>query len=173
MIIRYILVFILFWNFLDAFELEDIKNLNIYNIKGNFTQEKILKGYNQTLTTKGIFELKNNELYWTTQVPFLSPLKITQEGVWQYKNNQWEKINQKYDKELFLSLVYLDFEKLKKQFEIKLEGNFQQWNIELLPKDLWLKKIFSSIQIQGGDFITRMTLYEKNGDTTINTFFVP
>lgn len=172
MIRRYILFFVLFLNFLDAFELENLKSLNTHNVKGDFTQEKILKGYNQTLTTKGSFELKDGELYWTTKIPFLSHLKITQEGVFQYKNNEWAKINQNYDKELFLSLIHLDFDKLKKEFQIKLEGTSKQWDIELLPKNMWLEKIFSSINIQGGAFITKMTLYEKNGDTTINTFSI-
>ena len=160
-----------------TFELQHLSSLKHENLKGDFTQTKILKEFNQTINFSGNFKLENNTLFWEIQTPIHNLLKITQDGIFEKQNNAWIKLNSSYDKELFLDIVYLNFEALERYFAITPKGNIEQWSITLTPKNIFMQKIFTSITLKGGKnnqkpFITEMIFIEKQGDITTTRFKV-
>lgn len=89
-----------FVGFIEAFSLEDLqdnikKSLSGKTMQGNFTQEKQLKGFSNTIKSFGTFSLvaKNGEvseektLFWEIHFPIKSTLKITPKGVFQKELN--------------------------------------------------------------------------------------
>ena len=154
-----------------AFSIEDLSNIKRDNIKGDFVQSKRLRGFKNALVSYGSFSIINNELFWDTTKPTISHIKITSEGIFTLQNNEWVQTSQNYDRGLFLSIIRLDFEKLKDSFDFEISGDIYAWQLVLLPKGL-LKNIFRKIEISGGKFVNRVLLVESNGDFTENTFVV-
>lgn len=96
-----------FVGFIEAFSLEDLqdnikKSLSGKTMQGNFTQEKQLKGFSNTIKSFGTFSLvaKNGEvseektLFWEIHFPIKSTLKITPKGVFQKELNPQNQTTQ-------------------------------------------------------------------------------
>jgi hypothetical protein len=60
-----------------------------------------------------------------------------------------------------------DHSGLARDFDLQLEGSAQAWQLQLRPRSLLLKQIFSRIQIQGGALVERIELHETQGDRTL------
>lgn len=86
----------LFVGSIEAFSIEDLQDnikisLSGKTMQGKFTQEKQLKGFNNTIKSVGTFSLvgenpQTNEektLFWEIHSPIKSTLKITPKGVFQ------------------------------------------------------------------------------------------
>lgn len=163
--------FIIFLSNLYAFNLEYLQQIHSNSAKGEFIQNKHLKHFDQVLQSRGEFEIVNGELIWSITSPIKQKSKITKDGIWILNaQNVWQKLEQNYDKELILSLLSFDFDSIKEQFDITLNGNKSQWQLNLKPKNIWLKKIFNQINISGKERIEIMSFDEANGDKTINEF---
>jgi hypothetical protein len=163
--------FIIFLSNLYAFNLEYLQQIHSNSTKGEFIQNKHLKHFDQVLQSRGEFEIANGELIWSITSPIKQKSKITKDGIWiANTQNVWQKLEQNYDKELILSLLSFDFDSIKEQFDIILSGNKAQWQLNLKPKNIWLKKIFNQINISGKERIEIMSFDEANGDKTINEF---
>ena len=163
--------FIIFLSNLYAFNLEYLQQIHSNSAKGEFIQNKHLKHFDQVLQSRGEFEIANGELIWSITSPIKQKSKITKDGIWiANAQNVWQKLEQNYDKELILSLLSFDFDSIKEQFDITLSGNKAQWQLNLKPKNIWLKKIFNQINISGKEHIEIMSFDEANGDKTINEF---
>ncbi|MGB2553607.1 LolA family protein [Campylobacter sp. MOP51] len=157
---------------LFATSFEEIKsNIKTKNISGNFTQTKILKGFNNTFKSYGSFSLNENELLWQNSKPISSTLIINKDGVFQKNGDDLIKTGQNFDEKLFLALVRLDESELKKEFEYKISSSSKGWDIVLTPKNLLLKQIFTQISLSGDEFLKRLELDEVSGDKTINEFY--
>ncbi|QKF92317.1 outer membrane lipoprotein carrier protein LolA [Campylobacter sp. CCUG 57310] len=157
---------------LFATNFEEIKsNIKTQNISGNFTQTKILKGFNNAFKSYGSFSLNENELLWQNSKPISSTLIINKDGVFQKNGDDLIKTGQNFDEKLFLALVRLDENELKKEFEYKISSSSKGWYIVLTPKNLLLKQIFTQISLSGDEFLKRLELDEVSGDKTINEFY--
>lgn len=154
-----------------AFSIDDLSSIKRDNIKGDFVQSKRLRGFKNALVSYGSFSIINNELFWDTTKPVISHIKITSDGIFSLQNGEWVQTSQNYDRGLFLSIIKLDFEKLKDSFDFETSGDIYAWQLVLLPKGL-LKNIFRKIEISGGKFVNRVVLVESNGDFTENIFSI-
>ena len=56
---------------------------------------------------------------------------------------------------------------LDRDFDLKLSGEQNAWQLELTPHSLLLKQIFSAIRIDGGALVERIELIEVQGDRTV------
>lgn len=157
---------------LFASSFEEIKaNIKTQNISGNFTQTKILKGFNNAFKSYGSFALGENELLWQSSKPIASTMIINKDGIFQKKDDELIKTSQNFDEKLFLALIRLDESELKKEFEHKISSSKESWGIVLTPKNLLLKQIFTQISLNGDKFLKRIELDEVSGDKTINEFY--
>ena len=152
---------------LMGLDFNEIKSqIKTQNISGDFAQTKFLSGFNVEFKSYGKFELSQSELLYDT----LSPV-INERGIFQKSGNQLIKIDQNFDKKLFLSIIKLDKDELEKEFIFKISGDKNNWKIELTPKNLLLKQIFTRILVGGDKFVRKIVLNEVSGDKTVNDFY--
>lgn len=163
------LIFFVFFAQIFAFELSDLEKIKHENISGKFSQIKKITGFERAIQSSGAFHIKNRTLFWHTQKPLDSQIKITSEGIFALQGDSWVKTSQSYDKGLFLSIINLDFAALRENFELHLSGDENAWILVLNPKGL-IKNIFENIEIRGDSRVNRILLIEKNGDSTLNIF---
>ena len=168
-----ILIGVLAWlsvAFGGAFSLDDLLHIERDRIGGEWIQNKQLIAFENTIKSSGKFKIIDKELFWESTSPIESEMKLNEKHMYIKQNNQWIIANRQYDKDIFLDIINLNFENIKKNFNLQLSGSSQQWSIELKPKSVILQKIFRSIFISGGRHVQMMVLTESNGDITTTTF---
>lgn len=157
---------------LFAISAEDIRaNIKTQNIYGNFTQTKILVGFPNAFKSYGNFSLKESELIWHTLKPINAKVIIGEDGIFEQRGEGLVKIGQNFDKKLFLSIIRLDIDELKKEFDIQILSLQEGWKIDLKPKNILFRQIFSYISVFGDKFVEKIELAEVSGDKTINEFY--
>lgn len=171
-IISFLFIFFLSFN-LFAFSINDLKNSIAHeNIQGNFQQQKIITGFPKPIITEGKFTIKNKTLFWLTEKPRKSYIKINEMGIFSLSDNStWHKVESQYDKSMFLDILNFNFEKIEKIFNIKLSGDKNNWAIVMTPKTHITSKIFKDITITGNIYVSSINITEENGDKTIMEFF--
>lgn len=146
------------------------------NIQGQFVQQRFLKSLSKPMTTSGTFALMPQKgLLWQMQKPFDHILRVRSDGIMQWNGKQWlnpqqNKMAQNQQIQLFLDLLGGNTQGLEKQFTLKLEGDEQQWTLQLTPKTAIMKQIFSQIIISGDEVVRQIELHEKQGDRTLMQF---
>ncbi|ROQ54059.1 outer membrane lipoprotein carrier protein LolA [Pseudomonas protegens] len=141
-------------------------------IHGRFIQEKHLRALPQPLTSKGHFVLaKNHGLLWLLQTPLQQDYRITAQGIARRDGGGWQMLPGKSagaeQNRLFLAVLQGDSSGLQRDFELKLQGSAQNWQLQLIPRSLLLKQIFNQINIDGGELVQRIELLEAQGDRTL------
>jgi len=149
-----------------GYELGELKNIvKTDGVSGNFTQTKSLAGFNKSIKSTGEFRLETLE-------PVTSKVFINKDGIFKNENGKLEKTTANFDEKLFLAIISLDENELRKEFDIKTSGSLKEWSIELSPKNLLFKQIFKSIKISGDKAVKKIELDEISGDKTLNEFSI-
>lgn len=141
-------------------------------VRGPFIQEKHLRALPQPLTSKGQFVLSRElGLLWLLQSPVRQDYRIDASGIarrspqgWQQQPGQDVAAQQS---RLFLAVLKGDHSGLARDFDLHLQGTSAAWQLQLQPRSLLLKQIFSAIQIEGGALVERIELREVQGDSTL------
>ena len=139
-------------------------------ISGKFTQNRHLRGMDKPMQTQGQFALaQNHGLLWQVETPLTLKLRLTQNGVEQWNNqqNQWIKSKQAGQSaqfELFTALLGGNISVLNQHFTPKSDGSPQNWTLTLEPKSAMMKQIFTQISVQVGNTVSQVILQEKQGD---------
>lgn len=141
-------------------------------VRGPFMQEKHLRALVQPLVSKGQFVLSREfGLLWFLRSPLQQDYRIDATGIarrspqgWQLQPGQDVAGQQS---RLFLAVLKGDHSGLAQDFDLQLQGSSTAWKLQLLPRSLLLKQIFSAIQIQGGALVERIELQEVQGDRTV------
>ena len=85
-------------------EFSEIKSqIKTQYISGDFAQTKFLSGFNAEFKSYGKFELSQSELLYDTLSPVAVSIVINERGIFQKSGNQLIKIDQNFDKKLYLS----------------------------------------------------------------------
>lgn len=141
------------------------------NVQGDFIQQRFLRSLPKPITSSGQFVLrKNHGLLWQMQKPFASDMRVKKEGIMQWNGSQWvanEKMGQSQQIQLFLGLLSGDVNSLQSQFDLNLSGSAENWQLQLEPKSLLMKQIFTQIEIRGDHTVKSIELREKQGDRTL------
>jgi outer membrane lipoprotein-sorting protein len=162
-----------------AFDLTDLQNQlqQPQSIKGDFTQQRYLRGTGKPIVAQGQFVLVPKAgLLWQMKKPFVDTMRVRKSGIEQLTaNNQWiagkqSASAQKNQVKLFLDLLAGQTGGLQSQFTLQLEGTAQNWQLHLQPKSVLMKQIFTSIDILGDGVVKKITLSEVQGDRTEITF---
>ncbi|WP_447594508.1 outer membrane lipoprotein carrier protein LolA [Aquipseudomonas campi] len=141
-------------------------------IHGDFVQEKHLRSLPQPLTSKGRFVLaKEHGLLWLLQSPLQQDYRINGNGIARRTPQGWQLVAQQnataQQSRLFLAVLKGDSTGLRQDFEPSLSGTAEAWQLELAPRGVLLKQIFTRIRISGGALVQRIELLETQGDSTV------
>ncbi len=141
-------------------------------VRGPFVQEKHLRALPKPLTSTGQFVLsKDLDLLWQLQTPLQQEYRIDGSGIAKRTPQGWQPVAQQsasaQQNRLFLAVLKGDSSGLRQDFDLKLSGDASAWTLDLTPRSLMLKQIFSAIQIQGGEQVARIELRETQGDSTV------
>lgn len=157
-----------------AFTLDDLqKQLSEPAVvKGPFIQEKHLRALPQPLLSKGRFVLaRDHGLLWLLQTPLRQDYRIDASGIARRDPSGWRTLPGRSagaeQNRLFFAVLQGDSSGLQRDFDLALSGTAQQWQLQLTPRSLLLKQIFTHIQIAGGRFVERIELSETQGDSTV------
>ncbi len=141
-------------------------------VRGEFVQEKYLRSLAMPLSSRGQFVLsKQLGLLWKVRQPFAQTYRIDAQGVSLLADNVWQiqpgqNVAARQSR-LFLAVLQGDRSVLEADFTLQLQGNAQQWQLQLLPKAVFLQQIFKVIEIHGGALVERIELHETQGDRTV------
>lgn len=141
-------------------------------VRGEFIQEKHLRSLAFPLSSAGQFVLsKQHGLLWQVQQPFTQTYRIDAQGVSLLTANGWQSQPGQNvaarQSRLFLAVLQGNQQALEADFTLQLQGDAQQWQLQLLPKAVFLQQIFTVIEIHGGALVERIELYETQGDRTV------
>ncbi len=179
MLIRYVLAAALWlvstWAF--AFDEEQLAQqlADTRVLRGDFVQEKYLRGLPRPLRSDGRFVLAREGLLWDLQQPLQRMYRISRQGVALWQDEQWlVQGNQDVaarQSRLFLSVLQGDQQGLREEFDLQLSGVEQDWLLTLLPRSLLLKQIFQRIEVRGDQHVRSIELFESQGDRTLMRMF--
>jgi hypothetical protein len=157
-----------------AFDLKDLSNQlsKPSVIRGPFIQEKHLRALPQPLVSRGTFVLaKEYGLLWLLKTPVQQDYRINVRGIARRDAAGWQMLPGKsagpQQHHLFFAVLQGDSAELERDFELNLQGESNAWTLQLTPRSLLLKQIFTRIDISGGDYVQRIQLAESQGDSTV------
>ena len=141
-------------------------------LRGDFVQEKHLRGLQQPLRSTGQFVLARGQgLLWNLKKPLQRNYRISFQGVDLFRDGQWQvQGNQDAaarQSRLFLAVLQGDQQGLREEFDLQLEGTEQDWLLTLKPKSLLLKQIFQRIEVHGDRYVRSIEIFETQGDRTL------
>lgn len=145
-------------------------------LRGQFEQEKQLRGFRNPLLSRGDFVLaKDRGLLWTTRSPFASTLVLTRQhllvrqadGGTRTLGDTKASPAVSTTNALLMALLAGDTEALSRQFVLsETVGADGSWRLQLVPKAGALKKVFARIELQGDRYVRSVRLDEVRGDRT-------
>ena len=141
-------------------------------VRGPFIQEKHLRALPKPLTSTGQFVLSRDlGLLWRLQSPLQQDYRIDGSGIAKRTPQGWQSVPQQnasaQQNRLFLAVLKGDSSGLRQDFDLSLAGDATAWTLDLVPRSLLLKQIFTTIQISGGEQVARIELRETQGDSTV------
>jgi hypothetical protein len=131
---------------------------------GVFTQERQVKGLPIALVSKGKFNYDAGKgLEWRTLHPVSSELNISRDGL-----RQQGKLlaGSEVIAQALLGVFSGDFTELETFFSLSLEGNIEQWRVNMMPKSQQVATIIQSIKLSGDSSSREITIRNANGDIT-------
>ena len=142
--------------------------------KGTFEQRKQVKGFKRPLTSSGAYVVtKGQGVQWNTLKPFPSELSVKadeiasrQGGVEVFRLDAKAEPTVRLITRLLFSLLAGDLGALEAHFIASGEVGAEHWAIALVPKSDALKKVFTSITLEGDRAVRSVLLKELNGDST-------
>jgi hypothetical protein len=160
----------------DSVSQSDVRNILTKNdfIKGEFEQERILKGINRPIHSTGKFAIwRNNGIYWETSKPLFQAASFLKDNVYYWSNeNTYElvrdgvfRVNEKIS-QIMLAFFTANFEQIEKDFNIDLAITDKTWTIVLTPSNIYVSKAIERVVIGGMEHIENVVLDLATGDST-------
>lgn len=175
---RFLLTLLLLWSVAaHAVALEQLQQRFASQpvIRANFVQVRTISGMAQPLVSRGQLLIAQQQgLWWQQNTPFAMTLILDDQRMVQRLSGQPPQvITADSNPQLFqfnhlLRALFQADEKVLREnfildFQDKGEGN---WQLGLIPKAAPLNKIFNRIDLQGGAFLNRIQLDDKQRDKT-------
>lgn len=146
-------------------------------VRANFSQQKKLASMNKTFTSTGqIVFAQQQGILWQVKTPVMADLIMTKTALVQKTANTQSKIRLEQNQyaamaHIFMQLMAGNQQALQKYFSIQqLNYNHQQWQMRLVPKQAQLKKLFTQIDVSGGQYVQKMLIQEPNQGQTLIQF---
>ena len=147
-------------------------------LRAHFRQEKQVAGLAAPLLYRGeLLFSQRKGLWWHQLQPFELMLLLDDSRlVQQLAGQPAEVITAQANPQLFefshllLSLFRSDTQVLARQFELGFSPGEGGWQLLLTPKQPPLNQIFLSLELAGAQSLDRLTIRDRQGDTTRLTF---
>ena len=144
-------------------------------LRGRFTQERRIKGFDRPLISSGAFVLAPGlGLIWRTERPFAIDTVITAAGLVQEVGGS-ETTRLTAARLPFLGRLYDllggalsgDWHALGSQFEMTQHGDASHWDLTLVPRAGLdpMAMPFRSITLRGGQFLDEVSIARLNDDS--------
>ncbi len=146
-------------------------------VRGTFTQEKTIKGFQHPLRSSGRFVVAQGKgIVWQVQQPFASTLRVTPDSLQSLQADgqvdfqlqaQQEPALRAINSMLF-AVMAADVTALAQHFVVQgsLQGS-DAWRLTLTPRDKMLGQWLSRIELQGDRFVREVRLLEAQGDASV------
>ncbi|MDO9213171.1 MAG: outer membrane lipoprotein carrier protein LolA [Methylococcales bacterium] len=136
--------------------------------EGEFQQEKRLKILRKPLISTGTFTYSQSKgVIWKTLTPIPSLLLVNEAHL---LTGQGEQAVPPAFGKVFKAMLGGDLQQLSEGFIITGEDKKSAWTLQLTPKDEMLKKIISSIVLNGDIELRTVEMQEVNGNSTRISF---
>lgn len=145
-------------------------------LRGEFAQEKQLKGFRNPLKSNGEFLLlRDRGVLWNTKAPFASSTRLTRkkllatlpDGSTQVLLDADTSPGMAAVNALMLAMMAGDLKALGKRFVIaETLHKDRSWSLQLTPREAGLKRAFQRITLQGDRYVRSVEISEAGGDTT-------
>lgn len=142
----------------------------------HYTQDKYLKDANLNLKSAGtIVSVKNKGILIRQTEPYQMELAVKKDSITEYSAGVVHTIKAEDNPavhsllNLILKLMNPD-ESLTEDFDCKLNGSKEKFNLTLSPKDKTLKNFFGEISLNGTENIDSLVINGTHGDTTSMQF---
>jgi hypothetical protein len=136
--------------------------------QGEFQQEKRLKILRKPLLSSGAFTYSQSKgVIWKTLTPIPSLLLVNDAHL---LTGQGEQAVPPAFGKVFKAMLGGDLKQLSDGFVITGEDKKSAWSLQLTPKDEMLKKIISSIVLNGDTELRGLDMQEVNGNITHISF---
>ncbi len=141
-------------------------------LRGRFTQQRFLQGFNAPLASTGSFILAPNRgLIWRGETPFalltgMGPGGLVQRVVGgattRYPASKLPLLAQLY--EVFSAALEGDWAKLEGIFEVERKGIPTKWQVMLIPRKKDGGMPLQHVAVHGGRFVNSVEISRVNGD---------
>ena len=145
---------------------------NVEILRGRFTQQRFLQGFNAPLASTGSFILAPNRgLIWRGETPFALLTGMGAGGLVQrvvggattrYPATKLPLLAQLY--EVFSAALEGDWAKLEGIFEVERKGTSAKWQVMLIPRKKDGGMPLQHVAVQGGRFVNSVEIARVNGD---------
>jgi hypothetical protein len=145
----------------------------------HFVQEKQLKILKRPIRTEGVMFYRADEgVCWHTEQPVLSTLVLGREQLRQLDEAGADAMVITAEQQpalfgftqLFFSLLAGQVEGAARQFELRIAGDSEQWQLGLLPRNNMLQRFIARMQLDGGARVDSVIVTDPGGDHTIIRF---
>ena len=145
---------------------------------GRFDQRKQLAGLKNPLISSGRFcVVADKGVLWRSLQPFANTVRLTRDEIVQLQGDRVAaRLDAKQEPALrtinnvLFALLAGDLAEIDKLFEIDGGIHDKGWEVKLKPREPGLAKAISSIALEGGTYISNITISEASGDRTSIVF---
>lgn len=145
-------------------------------VRGNFEQEKSIKGFKQPLRSSGEFVVaKNKGIVWHVLKPFESTLIVKPDSLQSRRGDGEVSMQMRAEDEpvlrtvnaMLFAVMSADLVQLRQFFEVSGKAQASGWQMHLVPRDPMLAQWLASVDLQGGAFVREVKLQEARGDSSV------
>ena len=145
-------------------------------VRGNFEQEKSVKGFKQPLRSSGEFVVaKNQGIVWHVMKPFESTLIVKPDSLQSRRGDGQISMQMRAEDEpvlrtvnaMLFAVMSADLVQLRQFFEVSGKAQANGWQMHLVPRDPMLAQWLSSVDLQGAQFVREVRLQEARGDSSV------
>lgn len=145
---------------------------------GRFDQRKQLAGLKNPLISSGRFcVVADKGVLWRSLQPFANTVRLTRDEIVQLQGDRVAaRLDAKQEPALrtinnvLFALLAGDLAEIDKLFEIDGGIHDKGWEVKLKPREPGLAKAISSIALEGGTYVSNITISEASGDRTSIVF---
>ena len=141
---------------------------------GRFDQTKQLAGLKKPLLSNGRFcVVADKGVLWRNLQPFPSTVRLTRDEIIQMQGERVTmRLNAKQEptvrlmNSVLFSLLAGDLGQLEKLFAVEGNVNKGSWSVTLKAREPGLAKAIGAISLDGGAYVSNITIDEATGDRT-------
>lgn len=141
---------------------------------GHFDQSKFLSSFDLTIQSKGQFHyIQNRSIVWQTTEPMANELTLTPDSIVNKQNgHELMRLDRQSSptiallSEIFFSVMTADWQRLEQHFTLTGKLDHESWSADLKPTNNTFSQLIRRVELSGDQFLKKVVLYEKSGDTT-------